>query len=1329
MRRLKALALFIIGTVILSTLVLVAAETFGPDLLLQTVKSASGEMGGPDIDASLSIDVLEGIFQAENIKVQFPEGNSLVIDGVLVEVDLLPLFSNRLVVPRVEILKPRVHWSLPSGTDPPEETKPPIHEEDSPFSFPELPFDVELGEVSIRDVGAELALAGEEPSTLEKLSISLEPHKGIHRLHLESGPLKGFIADMKLLVTRIEAQADLDFSAKRLDLSFLHLTLPQTLLSLAGSLDAESSEAALFLHLHLPLDELVRVIRPAVPGMLPLTGLLTIDLETQGSLSNPKALGMIKLDDVAWQTKPDINYLYNPREFHLPFEIDRTGVTVEDGLWYTGDAGNRMGFVHFPKAHIAFDDKLTTRADLRCEDCDVAQICEDFSVRDSRARFRANGPLWLAGTLNPFDLRGEVDFDITNLYVDAKPYRQALAGNSSLILHLPKAHFHTGQELNGSYYRFVNGLVTAGESRVAVPVTQFGFDEHFHFEYTSDHINMNDVGPIAGMTYEGIGSVWMTLDGPAGEPLITAGADLNHFSLEGFPTGRTKTDIRYWDAVLQFQNIEARKPSGLIRGKLDVDFSHDPLKLYAEAQTEGLSIKDLIHTTQLDDSFAQNLSGTVVGQGVVQGTPDDLNGGAKLSFTSFAFSGQRMDKGRCQADFQHNNVRFSNCVLERDEARLEASGTLTGWQEWDIQVASQGLELGMIDALNPMFNDNHSSMILKGRVEGSMNAPRINADMLWAPTLLRGAPLGPSEFHLEITSDYLKLIGSLFGKQLKHKVLASFDSSNAVALEAQATQAQLAPWLTLTTGVRVDSLLVSGTMQAQALVSDFWNMKGKADVSSMVFLQDGQTLKNATAFSVLFEKNKLRLPPVTFLGKSSNLEVQASWQKNKMADILVRGTTDLRALEAFSEEVEQAYGPVRLSLHWFGKGNRPHYVGSLSVSQGFIKFSDWDTPLENLQASLDLDTGHLSVGNLQLGYNGGSLKANGLMTLNPTTFQIENTDISAQVDRVLFPLHEDIDPILSGSLRVTGAPWPLQLSGNLEIKQLDYVKDIPWKRALITDKIRSVIRPRKGAQALEQAEATPPNLRFDIHIQGDNTLRIRNNVADLELKADLILSGTDQHPGLLNTISTDTGQIFFQDNEFEVQRFIVDFRDETKLDPFVDISATYNVSYMEDSIERSTTITLSLRGPVEDPELLLTADNGMNQTDILSLLVLGQTTSNVQRGQGMSTGLGALSDVYGVNQQIKKQFMLDEFRLSGDTTDDPDSGTSLTPKLVVGKEIAQDVFLYFTTSLGGEADAQNDKKFEVKYRKKNWTLSGQWDNDGESEQGNFGFDLQYHIDF
>ncbi len=1329
LRRLKALAMFLIGTMFLSVLVLLAVESFGPGLLLEVVNRTAREMGGPTVEASVFLDLLGGQARIDKLTVRFPDGNRLSVEQFQVKVDLWALPYNRLAITEVLVVSPSVEWRMsPTPEAPPSEPPNSFHPDEA-FSLPNLPFALEIGHVLIQKATAQFTLAGQAPSTLEPLSFELTPEGDTHRLLLESGALSLYLAEMRILVTRIEAEALLDLAKKTLDLGHLYATLPGTLLSLSGKLQADPLDGALRLHLHLPLEELVDTLLPAVPGMLPLTGFLTVDADATGPLSNPKATGLLKLDDVAWQSEPGLDNYYNPKDFHLPFEVTPEGVTVEQGVWYTGDAGDRMGYVHFPKAHVAFDKQLRTRADLRCDGCDVAQICEDFSVRDSRARFRADGPLFLEGTLIPFDLRGEVDFDIRDFFVDAKPYREALAGRGDMILSLAKAHFHTKHELNGQYYRFVDGMVTSKNSRVAVGLTQFGFDSQFHFEYSSDLLHMKDVGPIAGMVYDGHGSLWMTLRGEASNPLITAGVDMQDFSLEGFPTGHTKADIRYFDRLLQFQNIEAQKPSGLLHGRLDLDFTNDPLKLHAEVQTDGLSAKDLVHTVKLDKSIARHLSGNIVGRGLVQGTPDDLNGGARLSFSSLSLGDQGMDKGHCQADFQHNTVTFSDCALERENGTLEATGTLTHWNEWDLRVSSNGLTLSMIDPLSEVFKDNHTAITLKGRVDGTMDDPRITADMLWAPTRLYGAPVGPSEFHLELTFDSLRLAGSLFDKQLRQTVIASFDETDTLSLDLAAKDLQLAPLIMVTTGFPLENLLVTGKIQARTKLQDFWQLQGSAEIERLTLARNGLTFQNTGPFAILLEEDKLTLPPVTFIGKKSNLEVQATWQKEQMADVLVRGETDWRVLEAFTDTVEQAYGPVRLSLHWFGKGNRPHHVGNLSFAQGFLKLADWDVPLENLQGNLDLDTGQVAIRELRFGYNGGSVQANGLMTLDPENLTVTETDIAARLDRVLFSLREDLDPILSGTLRLTGAPWPLQLSGNLDIKQLDYVKDIPWKRALIMDKIREATRPRRGGRALDRNTATPPKLAFDVRVKADNTLRVRNNVADLELKADLVLSGTNEQPGLLNTISTDTGSVFFQENEFEVQRFIVEFRDESKLDPYVDIAATHEISYMEDSIERSTTITLSLRGPIDNPEFLLTADNGMSQTDILSLLVLGQTANNLQSGQGMSTGLGALSDVYGVNQQIKKQFQLDEFRLSGDTTDDPESGTSLTPKLVVGKEIAQDVFLYFTTSLGGEADTQNDKKFEVKYKKKNWTLSGQWDNDGETEQGNFGFDLQYHIDF
>ena len=40
---------------------------------------------------------------------------------------------------------------------------------------------------------------------------------------------------------------------------------------------------------------------------------------------------------------------------------------------------------------------------------------------------------------------------------------------------------------------------------------------------------------------------------------------------------------------------------------------------------------------------------------------------------------------------------------------------------------------------------------------------------------------------------------------------------------------------------------------------------------------------------------------------------------------------------------------------------------------------------------------------------------------------------------------------------------------------------------------------------------------------------------------------------------------------------------------------------------------------------------------------------------------------------------------------------------------------------------QDRQQFEVKYRLKHFTLSGEWDNNALQQYGNFGGDLKFHL--
>src|SRR5262249_37361942 len=125
-----------------------------------------------------------------------------------------------------------------------------------------------------------------------------------------------------------------------------------------------------------------------------------------------------------------------------------------------------------------------------------------------------------------------------------------------------------------------------------------------------------------------------------------------------------------------------------------------------------------------------------------------------------------------------------------------------------------------------------------------------------------------------------------------------------------------------------------------------------------------------------------------------------------------------------------------------------------------------------------------------------------------------------------------------------------------------HVKDAVWTRRYdIASELLATSTPVAGAQPA----ALGGGVRFDVKVQAPGTLKIDNNLATLQARADLTLQGTYASPVVLGRAEIDRGRVYFQGNTYVIRRGAIDFTNPQRFDPLFDIEAesrvrSYNVT-------------------------------------------------------------------------------------------------------------------------------------------------------------------------
>jgi hypothetical protein len=194
---------------------------------------------------------------------------------------------------------------------------------------------------------------------------------------------------------------------------------------------------------------------------------------------------------------------------------------------------------------------------------------------------------------------------------------------------------------------------------------------------------------------------------------------------------------------------------------------------------------------------------------------------------------------------------------------------------------------------------------------------------------------------------------------------------------------------------------------------------------------------------------------------------------------------------------------------------------------------------------------------------------------------------------------------------------------------------------------------------------------LDLDVQADDTIRLRNNVADAEASAKLRVIGDTERPGLVGEIVVDAGgRAYLHDREFEVTRGEIRYVDPYTFDPDLDILLETDVR----SHEQDYHVTYGITGPFSDWRTNTASDPYLAQADVNALLLFGVTREELERYGGLGTALVAeTGDLLLAQTAISRAnlFIIDRWSLVSGVSERGSSAVTSELRLVAEKHVGE----------------------------------------------------------
>lgn len=582
--------------------------------------------------------------------------------------------------------------------------------------------------------------------------------------------------------------------------------------------------------------------------------------------------------------------------------------------------------------------------------------------------------------------------------------------------------------------------------------------------------------------------------------------------------------------------------------------------------------------------------------------------------------------------------------------------------------------------------------------------------------------------------------------------LALGSDTPAGAIQVKATNVDLKQLETLT----LQNRGLSGKLNADATISgttDAPDVKGTVQVTgggfqsyhydSLAASVDYQgtrigldaTLQQSATESITAKGS---VPTSLFKPSASGEHVEPS--PGDALDLQIKTSAiDLAIVQGLTNQITNVAGTLEADVHLTGSGEDPHAQGFVDIKNGAFGIPAAGQRFTGLTTRLELKPDALEVHEFQLlDRHGEKLRVAGELAVHARQLGDVNVAIESNNFEVLNNELGDVQ--VQSALKLTGQLRRPQLVGEVRLDaarvEVDKVLALfytPYSEESIGEVV-SAERTVEGSGSAEEAtkqalarageSAAPPGaaqkaaeeanqapapsgpfaaLSMDVHLVARDNLVVRANdlrpggptgaaLGDLNitLGGDLHVRKSPDAPILLTgVVNTVRGTYDFQGRRFDLVRDgTIRFPGTADINPLLDIRATRPIP--NTGVEARIHIT----GTAKAPQLSLTSDPPLEESDILALIVFNRPINELGTGErsslaatagGIATGFIAAP----LGKSIGEALDLDLFEIST-TTETGDLGAAIT----LGQQLNERTFIKLYQQFG----QQSTTEFRVEYR-------------------------------
>jgi translocation and assembly module TamB len=908
---------------------------------------------------------------------------------------------------------------------------------------------------------------------------------------------------------------------------------------------------------------------------------------------------------------------------------------------------------------------------------------------------------------------------------------------NKVIIEAGNVRAHGSAKVNKQQVQYSGELMIGKKSR-ATSSGVINYDTGFKILYTADMVDFADVKNLVNLKFEGTARMAGETIGTAKWATVKMKMDGENLWLEDYPFGTLQSKVDYKDGHLLLSQVQGHIGVTRYNGWIDMDLPNARLRL--SGQIPFMELKDMRYLFSRKVELPFDVNGTGTGQVEAEG-PFEFT---KMSYT-FRSNFYRGQIARESFDEFVFNVKAIDGYATQEKIKLTKSagvldvkGQINPKGEIDAVAIGRGLRLEQSENVLSYGLDLQGIADFSVMVRGQLPRPKIELNGRLSKMVLADQPTSDSTFKLNFLKDKMEGSGQFLGSTLNGEFVFPYSETGPFLLKVKSQKWDFTNLFSLVSksAQQMDfSTSVGMDINLKADSGGFWNSTGRVDVSEFIIRKGGRSMRSEKPMALVFNQGVVNSENFSITSGDSYLKLDVAALAKNDLNASLNGKLDLTLLGLFTPFISDLRGNMAVSMDLKGTAADPDLSGSAYIDKGYAKFNDFYHPFSNIRADILFNDNEILLNSVRCELAGGRVAGGGKITFEKDKRPV---DVKATFNDVKINVPENFRTQGSGTVAIHGDGFPYTMDINYQVSGGRITYEFGEGSAASNSVKASAYLPK----FLDQNSFHPFTFVADVNL--NSPVLVDNSLMNTNITGRAHATGTPDRLIINGSFSPlPGGKVFAQSQVFDINSAYIEYNNAPPNDPKLNLTATTRATenVIDEQGRGSQTqydVTMLVQGHGQAPEISFASQPPLGQREIVSLLALGVTGSNIGnddrktselQNANTSAALGAALLSRAGGKRVKENFGVDVKVSSSQPT--PDNASS--PKVTLSKQ--------WTPKFGASASStiqsnpNNTVKLEYKMNQ-NVSVIGSWEGreaikeqQKDSTANVLGLDLQYKVQF